>query len=133
MRIRLNSIHVDDQDKALDFYTCKLGFEKKLEIPLGKFRWLTVVSADEPDAAELLLEPNTHPAATAYQSALYADGIPSASFEVCDVDAEYARLTGKGVRFTTAPTPMGDTKIAVLDDTCGNLVQLYEVPGEEQQ
>lgn len=130
MKIRLNSIHVDDQDRAHDFYTNTLGFKKKHDIPLGEFRWLTVVSAEEPDATELLLEPNNHPAASAYQSALYGDGIPSASFEVSDLDAEFTRLREQGVKFTTQPTPMGDSRIAMLDDTCGNLVQLYEEPAE---
>lgn len=128
MRIRLNSVHVDDQQKALDFYTEKLGLKTKFDIPIGEFRWLTVVSAEEPDATELLLEPNSHPAASAYQAALYADGIPATSFEVNDADAEFARLTKVGVHFTTEPTSMDNTKIAVLDDTCGNLVQLYETP-----
>ena len=128
MKIRLNNIHINDQDQALDFYTRSLGFRAKHDIPLGEFRWVTVVSPEEPEATELLLEPNNHPAASAYQAALYADGIPAASFEVSDIDAEFARLTDNGVQFTTEPTEMGDTKIAVLDDTCGNLVQLYEVP-----
>jgi len=130
MKIRLNSIHVDDQARALDFYTNTLGFETKHDIPLGEFRWLTVVSKEEPAATELLLEPNSHPAASAYQAALYADGIPSASFEVSDVDAEFSRLKKKGVQFTTEPTPVGDTRIVMFDDTCGNLVQLYEEPGD---
>lgn len=128
MRIRLNSIHVDDQEKAMNFYTNVLGFAIKFDIPMGEFRWLTVVSAEEPEATELLLEPNNHPAASAYQTALFADGIPSASFEVSDIDAEFSRLTENGAHFTTEPTLMGDTKVAVLDDTCGNLVQLYEPP-----
>ena len=128
MRIRLNSVHVDDQQKALDFYTKMLGLETKFDIPIGEFRWLTVVSPEEPGATELLLEPNNHPAASAYQAALYADGIPSVSFEVTDTEAEFARLTKLGVQFTTEPTSMDDTKVAVLDDTCGNLVQLYEAP-----
>lgn len=130
MKIRLNSIHVDDQERALDFYTNSLGFEKKVEIPIGEFRWLTVVSPEEPAGTELLLEPNSHPAASAYQAALFADGIPAASFEVADVDAEFIRLQANGVTFTTEPTPMGDTRVAVIDDTCGNLVQLYEEPGD---
>ncbi|MDH3439722.1 MAG: VOC family protein [Gammaproteobacteria bacterium] len=130
MKIRLNSIHVDDQARALDFYTNTLGFEKKHDIPMGEFRWLTVVSVEEPAATELLLEPNSHPAARAYQTALYADGIPTASFEVSDVDTEFSRLKEQGVQFTTEPTPVGDSKIAMFDDTCGNLVQLYEAPGD---
>ncbi len=128
MKIRLNNIHVVNQADAQAFYIDILGFEKKMDLPLGEFRWLTVVSPDEPDAAELLLEPNTHPAASAYQAALYDDGIPAASFQVNDIDQEYARLSSAGVRFAAEPTEMGGTKIAVLDDTCGNLIQLYEVP-----
>lgn len=128
MKIRLNNIHVANQADAQAFYIDVLGFEKKMDLPLGEFRWLTVVSLDEPDAAELLLEPNTHPAASAYQAALYDEGIPAASFMVNDIDQEYARLLSSGVRFTAEPTDMGGTKIAVFDDTCGNLIQLYEVP-----
>jgi len=129
VRIRLNSVHVEDQAQALRFYTVILGFEKKLDMPLGEFRWLTVVSREEPDAAQLLLEPNAHPAAKAYQAALMQDGIPSVSFEVSDIDAEFARLSALDVRFVAPPTDVGSAKIAVLDDTCGNLVQLYEETG----
>ena len=128
MKIRLNNIHVANQADAQAFYIDVLGFEKKMDQPLGEFRWLTVVSPDEPDAAELLLEPNAHPAASAYQAALYDEGIPAASFMVNDIDQEYARLLSSGVRFTAEPTDMGGAKIAVFDDTCGNLIQLYEVP-----
>ena len=128
MRIRLNGIFVDDQDKALAFYTDTLGFEKKLDIPMGEFRWLTVVSADEPDGTELVLEPNAHPAAKAYQAALYKDGIPATALESADVDAEYSRLSALGVRFTTEPTDAGDTRLATFDDTCGNLIQVYQAP-----
>jgi catechol 2,3-dioxygenase-like lactoylglutathione lyase family enzyme len=128
MKIRLNNIHVANQADAQAFYIDVLGFEKKMDLPLGEFRWLTVVSPDEPDAAELLLEPNAHPAASAYQAALYDEGIPAASFMVNDIDQEYARLLSSGVRFTAEPTDMGGAKIAVFDDTCGNLIQLYEVP-----
>ena len=126
MKIRLTSVFVDDQSKAVDFYTEKLGFSRKHDIPLGEARWLTVVSPEEADGAELLLEPNRHAAAQAYQSAMFGDGIPVAAFEVGDVAAEHARLTEAGVRFTTGPTDVGSAVIAVLDDTCGNLVQLYE-------
>ncbi len=128
MKIRLNNIPVEDQARALDFYTNTLGFEKKMDIPLGEFRWLTVVSPEEPDAAELLLEPNAHQAARAYQAAIYGDGIPITSFEGSDIATEFARLSGLDVRFAAEPTDIGDTKIAVFDDTCGNLIQMYETP-----
>jgi catechol 2,3-dioxygenase-like lactoylglutathione lyase family enzyme len=119
------SVFVDDQQKALEFYTDKLGFVAKTDMPAGAFRWLTVVSAEEPDGVELLLEPNDHPAAKAYASALVEDGIPAASFAVDDLDATYRELTAKGVRFTQEPAEMGpELKTAVLDDTCGNLIML---------
>jgi catechol 2,3-dioxygenase-like lactoylglutathione lyase family enzyme len=124
MRIRLTSILVDDQDKALHFYTDVLGFLKKSEVPLGEHRWLTVVSPEDPDGPELLLEPDAHPAVRPFKAALVGDGIPYASFAVEDVDAEYARLRALGVEFTQPPTAMGPVTTAVLDDTCGNLVQL---------
>ncbi len=127
MKIRLNNVPVDDQAHALDFYTNTLGFEKKMDLPLGEFRWLTVVSPEEPDAAELLLEPNAHPAAKAYQAAIYDDGIPITSFEVNDIDVEFARLSNLDVRFAAEPTDIDGTKIAVFDDTCGNLIQMYEI------
>jgi catechol 2,3-dioxygenase-like lactoylglutathione lyase family enzyme len=130
MRIRLNSVPVADQAHAEDFYTRVLGFRTKHDIPVGEFRWLTVVSADEPDGAELLLEPNEHPAAKQYQAALHADGIPVTSFEVDDVAATHRRLADAGVTFTAAPTDMGDAIIAVFDDTCGNLIQIYEASHE---
>lgn len=130
MKIRLTSVFVEDQSRAHDFYTGTLGFQTKHDIPMGEFRWLTVVSPEEPEAAELLLEPNVHAAAKSYQAALRADGIPCASFEVDDIDAEHARLSEAGVRFTSEPVDMGDSKIAVLDDTCGNLVQLYQGPSQ---
>jgi catechol 2,3-dioxygenase-like lactoylglutathione lyase family enzyme len=124
-RIHVMSVFVDDQQKALEFYTDKLGFVAKNDVPAGAFRWLTVVSAEEPDGVELLLEPDDHPAAKAYTSALMEDGIPAASFAVDDLDATYQELTAKGVRFTQEPTPMGpELKTAVLDDTCGNLIML---------
>ena len=124
MRITLTSVFVDDQEKALRFYTEKLGFVKKTEIPLGGHRWLTVVSPDEPDGVELVLEPDEHPAAKPFKAALVQDGIPFTSFAVRDVQAEYDRLTGLGVTFTQPPTVMGPVTTAVLDDTCGNLIQL---------
>jgi catechol 2,3-dioxygenase-like lactoylglutathione lyase family enzyme len=124
MRINLTSVLVDDQAKALRFYTDVLGFVKKTEVPLGEYSWLTVVSPDDPDGTELLLEPDVHPAAKAFKEALVNDGIPVASFAVDDVAAEYARLVPLGVRFTREPTDMGPVTIAVLDDTCGNLIQI---------
>ena len=126
MKIRLASVPVEDQENALQFYCDVLGFEKKVDIPLGEFRWLTVVSPDEPDAAQLLLEPNAHPAARTYQAALHEGGIPIASFEVANLDTEHARLVAAGVTFTAEPMDAGDTRVAVLDDTCGNLIQLYQ-------
>ena len=124
MRITLTSIHVDDQEKALRFYTEVLGFVKKTEIPLGEHRWLTVVSPEDPDGVELVLEPSDHPAVGPFKEALVADGIPVTSFEVEDVHAEYERLSALGVTFTQEPTEMGVVTTAVLDDTCGNLLQI---------
>ena len=128
MRINVTSVFVDDQAKALAFYTDVLGFVKKTDLPAGEHRWLTVVSPDAPDGVELLLEPNAHPAAQAYQNALVADGIPATSFAVDDVGAEFDRLTAKGVRFVQPPTEMGPVTTAVLDDTCGNLIQIAALP-----
>lgn len=127
IRITLASVFVDDQDKAAAFYTDVLGFVKKHDIPMGAARWLTVVSPAAPDGTELVLEPNGHPAAGAYQKALVGDGIPATAFQVDDIQREYERLTGLGVRFTLAPTQAGPVVRAVLDDTCGNLIQLYQV------
>ncbi|QBJ97545.1 VOC family protein [Rhodococcus sp. ABRD24] len=124
MRIHLTSVHVDDQNKALAFYTDILGFTKKHEIPLGEHRWLTVVSPEDPDGTELVLEPDAHPAAQAYMKALVSDGIPITSFAVDDVQAEYERLQSLGVVFTQAPLTMGAVTTAVFDDTCGNLIQI---------
>lgn len=124
MRIHLTSVFVDDQDKALRFYTEVLGFVKKTEVPVGKDRWLTVVSPQDPGGAELLLEPDGHPAVQPYKTALVKDGIPAASFAVDDVPAEFARLRGLGVRFTQEPLEAGPVTVAVLDDTCGNLIQI---------
>lgn len=129
MRIVVTSVYVDDQDKALAFYTEKLGFVKKTEIPLGESRWLTVVSPEDPDGVELLLEPDSHPAAAPFKEALAEDGIPFTTFQVDDVHAEFERLKGLDVRFTQEPMEMGDVTMAVLDDTCGNLIQLTEVRG----
>jgi catechol 2,3-dioxygenase-like lactoylglutathione lyase family enzyme len=129
MRIYITSVFVDDQAKALAFYTDVLGFTKKNDIPLGDARWLTVVSPDEPDGTELLLEPDSHPAVGPYTSALVADGIPAASFAVADVAAEFDRLTARGVRFVQPPTSMGPVTTAVFDDTCGNLIQIVAQGG----
>jgi catechol 2,3-dioxygenase-like lactoylglutathione lyase family enzyme len=124
MRIRLTSVFVDDQDHALDFYTRVLGFVKKTEIPLGEHRWLTVVSPEDPDGPELVLEPSDHPAVAPFKAALVADGIPFTSFAVPDASAEHERLEALGVRFTQPPLAMGPVTTAVLDDTCGNLIQI---------
>ena len=126
MRIHLSSIPVDDQDKALRFYTGVLGFEKKTEIPLGEHRWLTVVSPDEPDGTELVLEPDSHPAVKPFKAALVSDGIPYTSFSVTDIAAEFDRLRALGVRFTQEPVAMGPVTTAVFDDTCGNLIQIAQ-------
>jgi len=124
MKIVLTSVFVDDQEKALQFYTNVLGFVKKAEVPLGQHRWLTVVSPDDPNGTELLLEPDEHPAVGPFKRALAEDGIPVASFAVPDVRAEYDRLRAAGVQFTQPPTQMGPVMTAVLDDTCGNLIQI---------
>jgi catechol 2,3-dioxygenase-like lactoylglutathione lyase family enzyme len=126
MRITLTSVFVDEQDKALRFYTDVLGFVKKVEFPVGEYRWLTVVSPSDPDGVQLVLEPDAHPAVGPYKEALYADGIPATSFGVDDVHAEYERLRALGVRFTQEPTAMGPMTTAVLDDTCGNLIQIAQ-------
>ena len=124
MKIVVTSVLVDDQDKALDFYTSILGFVKKTDIPLGEARWLTVVSPDAPDGTELLLEPDNHPACKPFKQALVEDGIPFTSFAVSDVQAEYKRLQAAGVVFTQPPVEMGQLTTAVFDDTCGNLIQI---------
>ena len=124
MRITTASVLVDDQEKALRFYTDILGFQLKTDVPAGAFRWLTVVSPEQPDGVELLLEPDAHPAARPFKEALVADGIPWNSFGVTDVRKEYTRLTAAGVRFVQEPTDMGPVVTAVFDDTCGNLIQI---------
>lgn len=124
MRINLASVLVDDQEKALRFSTEILGFETKHDVPLGEHRWLTVVSPEAPDGTELLLEPDGHPAVAPFKQALVDDGIPFTSFAVDDVEAEYQRLRGQGVRFTQEPLEMPTVTTAVLDDTCGNLIQI---------
>jgi catechol 2,3-dioxygenase-like lactoylglutathione lyase family enzyme len=126
VKITVTSVLVDDQAKALSFYTDVLGFQKKTDVSVGEHRWLTVVSPEVPDGVELLLEPDEHPAAKSYKAALAEDGIPLASFGVDDVASEYERLRGLGVRFTQEPTAMGPVTTAVLDDTCGNLIQIAQ-------
>jgi catechol 2,3-dioxygenase-like lactoylglutathione lyase family enzyme len=124
MKIVLTSVLVDDQEKALSFYRDVLGFQLKVDVPMGEHRWLTLVSPDDPEGVQLLLEPDAHPAAKPFKAALMADGIPYTSFEVEDVHAEHARLCAAGVRFTRPPTAMGPVTTAVFDDTCGNLIQI---------
>lgn len=126
MRIVVTSVFVDDQEKALRFYTETLGFVKKEDIPLGPHRWLTVVSEMDPNGVELLLEPDEHPAAKPFKDALVEDGIPAATFGVDDIQSEYDRLCARGVRFTQPPVAMGPVTTAVLDDTCGNLIQIAQ-------
>jgi predicted enzyme related to lactoylglutathione lyase len=133
MKIALTSLFVDDQRAALAFYTEVLGFTKRHDIPLGDDFWLTVVSPDSPDGPELLLEPSSHPAVKPYRDALAEDGIPLAQFSVDDIEAEHARLTGKGVVFTQPPTDIGTAVVAVFDDTCGNLIQLIEMKPPAQR
>jgi catechol 2,3-dioxygenase-like lactoylglutathione lyase family enzyme len=126
MRIKLNSIFVDNQDKALKFYTDILGFRKSKEIPVGEFKWLTVVSPEGPADVELVLEPNANPAAKEFQEAIFKQGIPITAFEVDNLRAEHERLKGLGVMFTMQPTDQGPVRIAIFSDTCGNLIQLYQ-------
>lgn len=126
MKIMVTSIFVEDQDKALEFYSEKLGFVKKEDVPVGEFRWITLVSPDEQDGTELLLEPNDHPAAKEYQKKIFAEGIPATMFGVADINEEYKRLLEQGVKFTMEPTKMGELTIAVFDDTCGNLIQIVQ-------
>ena len=126
MKIRLNSVYVDNQDKALKFYTEVLGFVKKSDIPVGRFKWLTVVSPEEPNGVELLLEPSDNPATMAFKKAIFKQGIPLTSFAVEDVQKEYERMKELGVNFTMEPTKMGPVTVAVFDDTCGNLIQLAQ-------
>jgi len=129
VRIKLMSVLVDDQEKALRFYADVLGFARKTDIPMGEHRWLTVVSPEDPNGVELVLEPDGHPAAGPFKAALVADGIPYASFAVADCRAEHERLTGLGVVFTQPPVEMGPVVTAVLDDTCGNLIQIASQVG----
>jgi catechol 2,3-dioxygenase-like lactoylglutathione lyase family enzyme len=127
MKIVITSVFVDDQEKALRFYTDLLGFVKKSDVPMGDARWLTVASPQDPDGPELLLEPDNHPAARPFKEAITADGIPFTSFGVEDVRWEFERLRGLGVRFTQEPLEMGPVTTAVFDDTCGNLIQIAQV------
>ena len=127
MRIKLTSIMVDEQDKALRFYTDVLGFQRKSDFPVGEYRWITVVASGRDDL-ELTLEPNANPAAKVFQQAMFQQGIPLAAFEVSDLASEHARLKERGVVFTVEPTQSGPVRIAVLSDTCGNLIQLYQPP-----
>jgi catechol 2,3-dioxygenase-like lactoylglutathione lyase family enzyme len=124
MKINLASVMIDDQDKALRFYTEVLGFQKKHDVPAGEARWLTVVSPDQPEGPELVLEPDGHPAVKPFKEALVSDGIPVTSFAVNDVHKEFERLRGLGVQFTQEPTRMGPVTTAVFDDTCGNLIMI---------
>ena len=126
LKISLSSLLVDDQARALAFYTDVLGFVKKTDFPVGEFRWLTVVSPAAPEGVELVLEPNANPAAKAFQAAMFNEGIPLTAFEVDDIQAEFARLKAAGVVFKTEPTSAGPVTIAVFEDTCGNLIQIYQ-------
>lgn len=126
MRIVVTSVLVDDQQKALEFYTDVLGFQKKQDVPVGDARWLTVVSPQDRDGTELLLEPDAHPAAKLFKKALVEDGMPYTSFGVDDVKTDFERLSGLGVRFIQPPTEMGPVTTAVFDDTCGNLIQIAQ-------
>ena len=130
LKIKLNSIMVDDQDKALKFYTDVLGFVKSKDIDVGNgFRWITVVAKDGHPDVELVLEPNANPAGKTFQSALFEQSIAATAFEVDDCEAEYRRLKTLGVVFTMKPVEMGPVKLAVFADTCGNLIQIYQPPG----
>ncbi|SDX03134.1 Catechol 2,3-dioxygenase [Marininema mesophilum] len=126
MKIIITSVFVQDQDKALEFYSETLGFIKKADVPAGEFRWITLVSPDDQGGTELLLEPNDHPAAKEFQKKLFAEGIPATMFGVADVRKEYKRLMKHGVRFIMEPTEMGEVTLAVFDDTCGNLIQIAQ-------
>lgn len=130
MKLQTVSIFVDDQQRALDFYTSHLGFRVAADIPMGEHRWLTVVAPDSPDGTQISLEPKDHPAVTPFTDALAADGIPFCVLAVDDVQAEHDRLAGLGVTFTQPPTAMGPVIVAVLDDTCGNLLQLAQFVGD---
>lgn len=126
MKIIVTSIFVQDQAKALDFYSKTLGFVKKHDVPAGEFRWIALVTPGDEEGTELILEPNNHPAANAYQKKLFADGIPVTMFGVADVHKEYDRLIKHGVKFTLEPVKMGEVTMAIFDDTCGNLIQIVQ-------
>ena len=126
MKIRLTNVFVDDQEKALKFYEEVLGFVKKQDFPVGEFKWLTVVSPEEPDGAELLLEPSDNPTAKAFKRALFEQGIAAASFAVDDIYKEFKRMKGLGVQFSMEPTDLDSATIALFDDTCGNFIQIYQ-------
>jgi catechol 2,3-dioxygenase-like lactoylglutathione lyase family enzyme len=130
MKIKLTSVFVDDQEKALRFYTEVLGFVKKREMPAGKFKWLTVVSPEDPGSVELLLEPNDNPAAKTFQEAIFKQAIPAKAFAVDDIQKEFERMTKMGVAFKMTPTQMGPVKVAIFDDTCGNLIQIVQAPAK---
>ena len=127
MKIKLTSVFVNDQAKALEFYTKTLGFVKKADFPAGKYRWLTIVSPEEPNGTQLVLEPNDNPAAKSYQESIFKQGIPATMFFVDDIQKEYQRLKTLGVRFTMVPTKTTGSTIAVFDDTCGNLIQITQL------
>lgn len=129
MKMYIKSVVVDDQAKAVEFYTQTLGFEVKHDIPMGEHRWLTLVSPEEPDGVELVLEPDAHPKVREFKQSMKSDGIPFTAFSVDDLEAEYDRLDKAGVVFTQKPTDVGTAKIAAFDDTCGNLIQLIELKG----
>ena len=126
MKIIVTSIFVQDQEKALKFYTEKLGYIKKHDVPVGEYRWIALVSPETPEGTELILEPNNHPAAKAYQEKLFEEGVPVTMFGVADVQKEYDRLLDLGVKFTMKPTKMGDNTLAIFDDTCGNHIQIIQ-------
>lgn len=127
MKIRLTSVFVDDQEAALKFYTNVLGFKKKQDFPVGQFKWLTVESPEEPEGTELLLEPSDNSAAMEFKKSIFEQRIAAAAFAVDDIQAEYERLKGLGVEFSMGPTEMGSTTVALFDDICGNLLQIYQV------
>ena len=127
MRMKITTIYVNDQEKALHFYNDVLGFVKKKDIPMGAARWLTVASPEGPEGVELLLEPNEFPPAKVYQKSLFDAGIPATAFAIDDIQSEYDRLTALGVVFRSAPTKAGPATVAAFDDTCGNVIQLYQV------
>lgn len=127
MKVKLTSVIVDDQEKALKFYTEVLGFIKKTDMPAGNFRWMTVVSPEAPDEVELLLEPNENPAAKVYRKALFEAGIPLTAFAVDDIQEEFNKLKARGVFFLSKPTAAGPAVVAIFDDTCGNLIEIYQL------